>query len=274
MGEMDDLCRAIIVDDEAWIREGLAEYIDWDRIGIQLKGAFSDGNSAFSCIVSEQIDIILTDIRMPEMTGLELIARIRELSYDNPEYMRLHHAKIIFLSGFDDFKYAQEALRLGAFDYLLKPTDVEDIEKVLLKAREKWESETKERDAKIGKPPQEPLSGGEAGDEPNSYLVKKALAFVRSHYQEDIQLSQIAEEAFISPNYLSRIIRQETGHSFSDHLSQARLEKAVELLTSTTFKVYQIGEDVGYANPRYFNDWFRKMTGMAPMEYRNRYTKG
>ncbi|TXK83823.1 response regulator [Paenibacillus sp. N3.4] len=251
------ICRAVIIDDEAWIRDGLSKHIGWERLGIELVQVFEDGMDAITYITEQPVDIVLSDIRMPNMTGLELVATIREKA---KEHKQLSHIKVIFLSGFGDFKYAQEALRLGAVDYLLKPSDVEEIEEALAKAKALRES------------PEESVLRDESGmdkiEEPASYLIKKALGVMGARFTEDIHLSEIAEELCVTPNYLSRLFRQETGRSFSDYLSDLRMEKATELLKSSMLKIYQIGDAVGYPNPRYFSEWFQKQTGMSPGDYR------
>lgn len=255
-------CRAVIIDDEAWIREGLCEHIRWEKLGIELAAVFRDGMEAFSRLEEDPVEILLSDIRMPNMTGLELVARLRESAKRN-ENRALSRTKVIFLSGYDDFKYAQEAIRLGAVDYLLKPTEVEEIEEALLRAKNLWNRERRMTVAP---------DAGEQPEEPGSYLIRKALNYIREHYAEDIQLTKLANELFVSPNYLSRLFRQETGLSFVDHLSRVRLEKACDLLREGVLKIYQVGEAVGYPNPRYFSEWFQKNTGMTPGEYRNRHS--
>jgi two-component system, response regulator YesN len=250
------VCRAIIIDDEAWIRDGLSKHIGWERLGIQLVQVFEDGMDAIDYIREHPVDILLSDIRMPNMTGLELVATIREQS---KVYKELSRIKVIFLSGFGDFKYAQEALRLGAVDYLLKPSDVEEIEEALAKAK----ALGGDQEASL----QDEGSMGKA-EEPASYLIKMALNVMSSKFTEDIHLSEIADELCVTPNYLSRLFRQETGRSFSDYLSDLRMEKAIELLKSSKLKIYQIGDAVGYSNPRYFSEWFQKHTGMLPGDYR------
>ncbi|MDQ0873907.1 two-component system response regulator YesN [Paenibacillus sp. V4I3] len=251
--------RAVIIDDEAWIREGLSMHINWELIGIELVRVFQDGLEAIDYIQNHPVDIILSDIRMPNMTGLELVARLRELENENH---LLSNIKVIFLSGYGDFKYAQEALRLGAVNYLLKPTEVEDIEDALQKAKQMCAKEAMQ----TNKQPVEPI----VFEEPSSYLIKKALHIMNARFTEDIQLNLIAEELFVTSNYLSRLFRQETGKSFSDYLSYLRIEKACELLAGSTLKIYQIGEAVGYPNPRYFSEWFQKQMGMSPGDYRSR----
>ncbi|KIL42172.1 hypothetical protein SD70_03165 [Gordoniibacillus kamchatkensis] len=257
------VCKAILIDDEDWIREGLAEHLDWKEMGIELCGAFGDGAQALAYTLNAEVHLILTDIRMPNMTGLELIASLKEHAARKPE---LDRVKIVFLSGYDEFAYAQQALRFGAVDFLLKPAEAEDIEQALLRAKSLWLRES------TAPPDSSRSRSADAETEPVSYIIKKALSIVNQRYTEDLQLAQVAEEVFVTPNYLSRLFKQETGQSFSECLSGLRLEKAKELLTTTALKVYQIGELVCYPNPRYFNDWFQKSTGVTPSEYRNRYT--
>ena len=109
-----DICRAIVVDDEVWIREGIQNNLDWSSLNIQLVGVFENGLDAWAYLENHDVQIIISDIRMPQMSGLELATRLTALPRPYP-------AKVIFLSGYDDFKYAQEAIRLGAIDYLMKP---------------------------------------------------------------------------------------------------------------------------------------------------------
>ncbi|KIL35795.1 hypothetical protein SD71_10305 [Cohnella kolymensis] len=253
------ICRAVIIDDEEWIREGLSEHINWGALGIELVEVFKDGLEAAVYLESHPIDIVVSDIRMPNMTGLELVSRLRSQG----ESGTLQFPKVIFLSGYGDFKYAQEALRLGAVDYLLKPTDVQEIEIVLQKAK-----------SLCSAAPQ--FSNHDSAgllnlEQPASYLIKKALQIITDRYTEDIHLAQIADQLFVTSNYLSRLFRQETGKSFSDCLSQMRIERACQLLSNSTLKIYQVGESVGYPNARYFSEWFQRQTGMSPGDYRARF---
>lgn len=265
---MSDAYRAVIIDDEAWIREGLIEHIDWERIGIQLAGSFEDGADAIKELAVHPVDIIMTDIRMPNMTGIQFLSELRRIEQERPDHSS---SKVIIMSGFDDFKYAQEAIRLGASDYLLKPTDVEEIEDVLLKVKSVCEGE-RQSDRERGQPHSEALPEDdglpEELDEAASHLVKLTVKIVNEQYTQDLHLAEIAEELLVTPNYLSRIFRLETGISFSSYLSQKRVKRACELLKGTLLKIYQIGEAVGYPNPRYFSEWFQKMTGMSPGDYR------
>jgi two-component system response regulator YesN len=257
------VCRAVIIDDEEWIREGLTEHINWELLGIELIKSFGNGADAFQFIEQDEVHIILSDIRMPNMTGIELLASLREMEQKKAQIIS---AKVIFLTGHDDFKFAQTALKLGALDYILKPAETDDIEHALIRARDAWHRESSKdlinlNDGNISTDP--------VSIEPKSYLISKGLQALHSRYMEDLQLTQMAEELFITPNYLSRLFKQETGISFSEHLSQIRVQKACELLVETNEKIYRIGEIIGYPNPRYFSEWFVKQMGMTPSEYRN-----
>ncbi|NOU98897.1 response regulator transcription factor [Paenibacillus planticolens] len=256
-------CRAVIIDDEAWIREGLSEHIDWKKLGIVLVKVFHDGADAFAYLKEEPVDIILSDIRMPNMTGLEMLAKLRDSASESAanDFSRI---KTIFLSGYNDFKFAQEALRLGAVDFLLKPSDLVDIENALLKAKHLWTSN--------GAIQFKQLCSTEPTEEPGSYLIKRALNYIHAHFAEEIHLTDIAKELSVTPNHLSRLFRQDIDQSFSDYLSQMRMNKACSLLVESNMKIYQIGDMLAYTNPRCFREWFQKNTGMSPVEYRKKHT--
>lgn len=108
----------LIVDDEWLVREGLKQTIPWEEIGCRLIGEAANGQAGWQMIERLKPDILLTDIRMPGCDGLELARRAGE-AYP--------HTKIVFLTGFDEFAYAQQAIKLGAADFVLKPTDPDEL---------------------------------------------------------------------------------------------------------------------------------------------------
>lgn len=107
----------LIVDDEAEIRDGLA-FLDWQSIGYEIAGVGAHGLEALALMEERPVDVILTDIRMPFMDGIQLLGAVKD---------KYPFVKVIILSGYDDFEYAKQALKLGASDYLLKPTIIEDL---------------------------------------------------------------------------------------------------------------------------------------------------
>ncbi|MCQ6561208.1 response regulator transcription factor [Paenibacillus mendelii] len=130
------MIKLMVVDDELWIREGLKRTIDWRALGIQFIGDAEDGWKALELIESNVPDIIISDIKMPAMDGMELIEEMKRRGLDS---------KVIFISGFSDFVYAQKAVKLGAFDYILKPIEenvlLEIIERCIHEIRQKREAD-------------------------------------------------------------------------------------------------------------------------------------
>jgi len=130
--------KLLIIDDDELIREGIKNAIEWDQQGISEVKTAGNGEAGWQIFQEFEPDIILTDIRMPVMDGIDLLKRIRQVR---------RNAKVIILSGYDDFSYAQTAVKEGAFDYLLKTADIDELLNVISKAkaeldREKHEAET------------------------------------------------------------------------------------------------------------------------------------
>lgn len=119
------MVKLLLVDDEQIIREGICRMIDWEKLGITLAGAFASATEALELMMDVRPDILLTDVRMPGMDGLELIERATKL---HPQL------QCIVLSGYDEFAYAQRALRAGVAEYLLKPCAREEMEEALQRA--------------------------------------------------------------------------------------------------------------------------------------------
>ena len=118
--------QVIIVDDEAKIRNGIAGLFPWSQLGFEIAGCFSNGKAAYEYTLANHVDLILSDIRMPLMDGLELSERL----------LSRKKVKIIFFSGYQDFDYVRKALRNGVFDYLLKPVKYEDLADCLTRVKE------------------------------------------------------------------------------------------------------------------------------------------
>jgi two-component system, response regulator YesN len=128
--------RVLIVDDEPWIAKGLKVLIDWESLGYTVIGDFQDGIEAMEAILDMKPEVVISDIRMPGLNGIELIQRIR-----------LHglQTKVILISGYAEFEYAQKALRLGVFDYLLKQIDRNMLTETLLRLKLELEDLQKEK---------------------------------------------------------------------------------------------------------------------------------
>lgn len=129
------MLKAVVIDDEDIIREGLAEDVPWKKLGMRLVGQAENGEQGLRLIQRQKPEVIVTDVRMPFLDGLQLIERVKK---------ELPDSYVIIISGHDEFKYAQQALRLGAFDYILKPIDLKYFEQLLARVRESHQRKRKQ----------------------------------------------------------------------------------------------------------------------------------
>lgn len=130
------MLQILIADDEKKIRQGLRNIVDWEALGYQIAGEAADGEEAVSFLAARRPDVVLLDISMPKCNGLEVVRRAQEQGFAG---------KVIILSGYSDFKYAQEAIRLGVKFYLTKPFDEKELEQLLLQLKEEIAEESKKR---------------------------------------------------------------------------------------------------------------------------------
>ncbi|HIT89181.1 MAG TPA: response regulator [Candidatus Merdenecus merdavium] len=254
----------LIADDERVIRQGLLS-MDWSNIGIKTVLAAKNGVEAKEYLNQYEVDIMISDIKMPGFTGLELSEYVRKSSANTA---------IILLSGFNDFSYAQKAIRSDVFDYLLKPIKPEELLKVVLAAKYKIEEQkyklqvVEEYEENVGnfKTKDLILHSFRYVDQQTLEILK----FMAEHYQEDLSLNTLAEQYHFTTVYLSRFIKKETGYSFVDILTCIRLLNVLDLLKENKYKIQIICEKVGFKDQRYFSQVFKKVFGCKPGEYNKR----
>lgn len=249
--------KLIIVDDELAIRNGLTAAINEFGLDIQVAGTAEDGEAALSLLSAERPEIILLDICMPKLDGLSLQESIHRLLPDS---------RVIIISSYDDFTFAQKALRLGAFDYLLKPLNHALLRNVLLAAMEAHRKRAWELDMISAK-----AAGMQdlAGDDP----VAEALRLISLRYTEpELSLDTLAKQLHTSAANLSNGIKKRTGQSFSGYLKKLRIEQAIAYLRSPQpILIYDIAYRVGYSSQHYFCRVFKEYTGKSPSEFRTDY---
>lgn len=237
--------KILIIDDEPKIRNGLSNLLT-RREGWEVAGAYENAADALKYLAVNQVDVMITDIKMPEISGLELIARIRE---------RDKKTAIIILSGYSNFQFAQRAIELGVSRYLTKPTNPRELICVL-----------EETEKKLGGKQEKEEDSGKI---PNLF-VQKAADYIKLNYSEKISIKEIADQLYLSPNYLSELFKKHTGKTISEYLTEYRLEKACQLLDHAEYRVEDVSGMVGIHDGRYFSNMFKKKYGMTPTEYRNR----
>ena len=237
--------KILIIDDEPKIRNGLSNLLT-RREGWEVAGAYENAADALKYLAVNQVDVMITDIKMPEISGLELIARIRE---------RDKKTAIIILSGYSNFQFAQRAIELGVSRYLTKPTNPRELICVL-----------EETEKKLGGKQEKEKDSGKI---PNLF-VQKAADYIKLNYSEKISIKEIADQLYLSPNYLSELFKKHTGKTISEYLTEYRLEKACQLLDHAEYRVGDVSGMVGIHDGRSFSNMFKKKYGMTPTEYRNR----
>ena len=258
------MIKVVVVEDEDLIRKGIIKTTAWGDLGCLVVGQARNGIEGIKIIKEKEADLVITDVKMPKMDGIEMIDYLKEEK----------DIQYIIISGYDDFKYAQKAIRLGVKDYLLKPVDDDELFETIRNAADlilekKYIKENKSY-KKINK---EVLRK-------KRYSLKKlsskekyyyeSFDYIKNNYKEDISIKTLSDTLFVSESYLSRIIKEKTGFTFGEHLFEFRLKESKELLKSTDLKVYEIAYLVGYNDARYFSSAFKKDSGMTPTEYRDK----
>ncbi len=257
--------KVIIAEDEKAIREGLVATVPWSDLGFEIAGSAGNGQSALDLAEKTRPAAVITDIRMPKMDGIQLL---RELE------TRLPRTKVLILSGYDEFAYAQQAVKHGAFDFLVKPVDIDEITAALRRLKAALIGEL--IDAKPPSPhlaaaPGEPLPDAPLpaeADAEDHRLIRQVEDFVARNYRRDISVKEVADLVRLSPNYFSHLFKKTTGASFTEYVNAVRVAQARRLLAESDLKIYEIAETVGYTDYKYFSAVFARLAGSSPSRYR------
>jgi YesN/AraC family two-component response regulator len=227
----------LIADDEKNIRAGIQKILreEFAGAGIAFFEA-KNGEEALELAVREKPDILITDIRMPRIDGIELMRRIR--LYLNSGM------NIIVLSGYDEFSYAQKAIDYHAASYILKPVDRKELAEAVRN-----------------------LIHGEAGRKRGSLdrdFIEEALAWIKDHLTEDITMAQAANQVSANYSYFSEKFKKHTGIHFNEYLKRRRIALAMRLLAGGNYRVYEAAEKCGYRDVKYFLRQFKEIAGLSP----------
>ncbi|MDY3281300.1 response regulator transcription factor [Dysosmobacter sp.] len=235
--------RVLLVDDEIMIREGFKRLFDWEAHDCEVVGEAADGMEALTRIDALCPDIVIMDINIPIMSGLKVI-QLSRIKHPRTAY--------VIVSGYDDFSYCQQALRLQITDYILKPVNYEEfgscIDNLKISLFEQRVAE-------------EPAEQGERA-------ITGITRYLRDHLAEEVSLSVLAEQFHLNPQYISQLFKNEIGVNFLAYLTNIRMEKAKKLLLSTPLPVAEVAEQSGYGDYRVFTKVFKKNEGVTPSQYR------
>ena len=237
--------RVLLVDDEIMIREGFKRLFDWEAHDCEVVGEAADGMEALTQIDALCPDIVIMDINIPIMSGLKVI-QLSRIKHPQTAY--------VIVSGYDDFSYCQQALRLQITDYILKPVNYEEfgvcIDNLKISLFEQRVA---------------------AADEPQKQeerTITGITRYLQEHLAEEVSLSVLADVFHLNPQYISQLFKNEIGVGFLAYLTNIRMEKAKKLLLSTSCPVAEVAEQSGYGDYRVFTKVFKKSEGVTPSQYR------
>lgn len=238
--------QVVLVDDEIMIREGFKRLFDWAAHDYEVVGEAADGMEALAQIDHLQPDIVIMDINIPIINGLKVIQTSR---------MRYPDMAFIIVSGYDDFSYCREALRMRITDYILKPVNYEEfgscIDRLKIALYEK--RKTEEQDVQ------------------EERTITGIIRYLQEHLDKEISLTILADEFHLSSQYISQLFKSEIGVNFLAYLTSIRMERAKKLLLGTSLSIGEISEKCGYANYRVFTKAFKKEEGSTPSQYRRNF---
>lgn len=241
--------RVIIVDDEPWALLGIKKTFKWDFFGFEITNETTDSEEAIELILKEKPDVVFTDISMPELSGIDIIRIARGKGL-----------KTIFviISGYADFKFAQEAIKYGAFEYCLKPIMQEEADRILKNVKNACDRENGIYDIEYNE------------IDISSLSFKKVISYIHKNYKNKLQLNEIAEMFDLHPNYCCSLFKKHFDCNFTSYVVGVRMKEAEKLLIQGEMSLQEIASSVGCNDYYYFNKTFKKYFGLTPHQYKMR----
>ena len=234
--------KVLAADDEPFVIEGIRDMIPWNELGYELVDTRKNGQEIINCIPNLQPHLVILDIKMPIMGGIEAAKIISE---NWPDIV------IIFMTAYSEFQYAKKAIEYGVRSYVVKHNVLEELPVVLEKmnillqnkyGRERWEGEES--------------------------LIEKILEYINSNYQRKLTLDEVADFVHMNRSYLSRVYKKRTGENLFDTINRKRVEVAKKYIREGNRKMWEIGAMVGVDDAAHFSKMFKRFTGYSPQEWR------
>ena len=271
--EKKESYKVLLADDEQIERMALARRL-LKRFGESLVILQAvDGTEAIKLCSQERCQIVIMDISMPEMNGVEAAEQIRRLD---------EGCEIIFLTAYDEFSYAKRAIAIHALDYLLKPCEEEELTSVMEEAmrriqrRRQFEELNRNSECLEEESRQEEVYGEEFKDEADmeepdrlGQAAEKIRRYIQKNYMRDISMQDAARMMNYSDAYFCKLFKQCFDQNFTAYLTAFRIHEARRLLREKNVSVREVSMLVGYYDANYFDKVFKRITGMNPSEYRD-----
>ncbi len=224
------MIRAVICDDEIAVLQIITYCIKNQGLPIDIVGTASNGKEALVLIEREKPHLVFLDIEMPGLNGFEVIERLK-----------INNIKVIIITAYSTFTYAQRALRLGVSDIIAKPVDMDSLRQAVQRAIG-WDFTTNE-------------------------TLNKALFYIHTHYSEKIELEMLAEISCCTPSHLAHLFRKQLDTSAVAYLHKVRIHEAADRLRKGG-DVKDIAYEVGYCSLNNFYKYFKMYMGETPAEFK------
>ncbi|MBO0960646.1 response regulator [Neobacillus sp. MM2021_6] len=254
------MIQAIIVEDEQIIRRGMIYTLDWKEMQTEIIGEASNGQEGLQKIIDLKPDLVITDIKMPILNGIDMIEQAS----------KFHDFEKVILSSYSDFEYTKKSIQLQVFDYLLKPIDREVLRIMMDLLNKKIVEKKKHKliQQKVDFSFMKAVFFPEE-IETSAYCdyTQKVINCINERYAEKINLEDVAQDLAVSPSYLSRVFKKDTKGTFHHYLNQQRIKASVPLLLTKKYMIYEIAEMVGFSDYKQFNAVFKKHMGYSPSEF-------
>lgn len=219
----------------------------WNEMGFKIKGEARNGKEALEFLEKEQVDMILVDVIMPVMNGLDFL-----------EEMQKRDSSVISIiaSTYEEFEYARKGMQFGAIDYLVKPVKKEQLKECLKKVKEK-----------LGEKDEVEYIFHIFGVNTESVFVKKVMNYFRQPNLE-ISLIEISKEFSYNKDYFGKLFKEQMGENFNSFVLKYNMERAKLMLHECDYKIYEISEKLGYKSSDYFTKLFKEYEGITPSDYK------
>jgi two-component system response regulator YesN len=246
--------KIVIIDDNRIVAQSVAKSIDWKALGCVVAGTAYNGVAGQKLIYDVKPDIVITDILMPGFDGLEMIKSLKTFA---------NKVKFIVITGYSHFEYARQSIKLGVFDFILKPIANDELVRAVTNAvralnneavAEEWPEDSLEytiAEIKLSLPQY-------------SALVRETLVYIDANIFNKISLKKVSQKFLVTPSHLSNRFKREVGKSFIEYVSMVKMCKAKVLLRNPQNKVYEVGFMLGYKDYAYFYQVFKKYFGYSP----------
>lgn len=247
----------MLVEDDEVIRYVYRKMKAWRSYDFHIAAEVSNGVRALEAFRQNPVDVIFTDIRMPLMNGIHLMKEVNKIS---PQTL------FVLISSYNEFEYAREGLRLGAIDYIVKPMEEKQLEEVLIRVKQKLDTQKWDTDLSWIQPIFQKKEILE------DCLIHRLCKYLEKHIHSALSMEEVAEAMGLNKDYMGKQIKLKTGMSFKNLYHQTKVEYAKPLIRSGQYKVYEISELLGYPNADSFTQQFKSTTNMTPMEYKKSVT--